>query len=392
MTMWRVSGGLAHLAFSCCLSVMVLSGCSSSSDAEPPAGPTLVQLTSGEAARVVIGDGDTTPTRFGLPWGDPVVVNGRLYLPDGGWHRIVGYDTIPTAGGAAGSFVLGQVSLNAVAAPGTSATRFRWPASVAAGGGKLALADKDNGRVLVWNAVPTTTNVPADVVVGKATMTDPVSTSTCTASSTDWGVWGVALAAGKLIVPDYQHHRVLIWSSVPTTNGAPADLVLGQTSFTACAANAGTTVGAATMTYPSGVWSDGTRLAVADYGNHRVLFWRTFPTANGQPADFVLGQAGLGSAVLPVTATSSNTHTPISVASNGTQLAIADRLFNRVLVWNTFPAASGAAADVVLGQATFDATGAGSSASGMQEPGGLAFHGDLLIVGDHSNYRYLVFR
>jgi hypothetical protein len=389
--MWRVRGGLASLASACSLAALVLAACSSGSDGGSPAAPVLVQLTSGEAALAVIGRGNTMATRFGLPWGDPAVANGRLYLPDGGFHRILGYDTIPTASGAAASFVLGQASMSGYS-QGTSSTGFRWPASVATGGDKLALADKDNGRVLLWNAVPTTTNVPADVVVGKDTMTDPVSASTCTASSTDWGVWGVALAGGKLVVADFQHHRVLIWNSVPTTNGAAADLVLGQTTFTACAANAGTTAGASTLSYPSGVWSDGTRLAVADYGNHRVLVWNTFPTANGQAADLVLGQAALGSAGIPGTATSANTHTPISVASNGTQLAIADRIFNRVLVWNTFPAASGAGADVVLGQPTFDATGAGSGASGMQEPGGLAFHGDLLIVGDHSNYRYLVFR
>lgn len=382
-------GGLVSLASAGWLAVLALGGCSSSPGTDPP--PAQPQLTTGEAAQAVIGGGDTPATQFGLPWGDPAVAGGRLYLPDGGWHRVLGYDTIPTATGAAASFVLGQASMNG-GSPGTSATGFRWPASVAAGGGQLALADKDNGRVLVWNAVPTTTNVPADVVVGKSTMVDPVGSSTCTARSTDWGVWGVALAGGKLIVADNQHHRVLIWSSVPTTNGTPADLVLGQTSFTTCAANAGTTAGASTMSYPSGVWSDGTRLAVADYGNHRVLVWRTFPTASGQPADLVLGQASLGSAVDPATATSANTYTPISVTSNGTQVAVADRGFNRVLVWNTFPAASGAGADVVLGQATFDATGAGAGAAQMQEPGGLAFSGDLLIVGDHSNRRYLVFR
>ena len=36
--------------------------------------------------------------------------------------------------------------------------------------------------------------------------------------------------------------------------------------------------------------TNSTRLLVADTNNSRVLVWLTFPTTNGQAADFVLGQ------------------------------------------------------------------------------------------------------
>lgn len=79
------------------------------------------------------------------------------------------------------------------------------------------------------------------------------------------------------------------------------------------------------------------------------------------------------------------------VSSNGTQIAVADNAANRVLVWNSFPATNGAPADVVLGQADFTSSAAATTAAGMRSPGGVLLHGDMLIVGDHANNRYLVF-
>ena len=35
------------------------------------------------------------------------------------------------------------------------------------------------------------------------------------------------------------------------------------------------------MYAPRGVWTDGTRVVVADSGNHRVLIWHTFPDRDG---------------------------------------------------------------------------------------------------------------
>ena len=49
------------------------------------------------------------------------------------------------------------------------------------------------------------------------------------------------------------------------------------------------------MKGPSGLYSDGTRLFVADKLNNRVLIWNAWPTANGQAADVVLGQAAMTS-------------------------------------------------------------------------------------------------
>jgi hypothetical protein len=54
--------------------------------------------------------------------------------------------------------------------------------------------------------------------------------------------------------------------------------------------NSGKKVSASTLHYPSGIWSDGEKLIVADAWNHRVLIWHSIPTENGQAADVVIGQ------------------------------------------------------------------------------------------------------
>jgi hypothetical protein len=45
---------------------------------------------------------------------------------------------------------------------------------------------------------------------------------------------------------------------------------------------------------PTDVWSDGTRLAVVDNANSRVLIWASIPTTNGQAATIVIGRASFG--------------------------------------------------------------------------------------------------
>ena len=46
------------------------------------------------------------------------------------------------------------------------------------------------------------------------------------------GPSGLWIQNGKLYVADTQNHRILIFNSIPTSNGAAADLVLGQPNLT----------------------------------------------------------------------------------------------------------------------------------------------------------------
>jgi len=55
--------------------------------------------------------------------------NTRLYIPDTGNHRVLGFNEVPTASNVSANFALGQDNLTS-AIPGTSATDFTSPAGV----------------------------------------------------------------------------------------------------------------------------------------------------------------------------------------------------------------------------------------------------------------------
>ncbi len=165
------------------------------------------------------------------------------------------------------------------------------------------------------------------------------------------GVW---LVDGKLLISDTAQNRVFIWHRIPEDEYAPPDVVLGQEAPEAIGRNAGGAVSASTLLYPSGLWSDGRRLIVADAWNHRVLIWHSFPTRHGQPADVVVGQrdfttntpnTGIGSAP-----TAHTLHWPYGVHSDGTRLWIADTGNRRVLFYETIPEDNYAAAAGVIGK------------------------------------------
>src|SRR5262249_4924322 len=150
---------------------------------------------------------------------------------------------------------------------------------------------------------------------------------------------------GKLLVADRANNRVLIWNSIPTTSGAAADLALGQGSMTRCAANDSLrngTVGlrsASTLFDPTDVWSDGTRVIVADRGNNRLLLGSRFPASDGVAADVVIGQTDFSLA--RNAATASSLMRPAALTASDGHLFVADAGHNRVLVWNTLPTTNG---------------------------------------------------
>ncbi|MFZ0591283.1 MAG: hypothetical protein WAM39_12420 [Bryobacteraceae bacterium] len=164
----------------------------------------------------------------------------------------------------------------------------------------------------------------------------------------------VASDGTVVAVADTDNNRVLLWTTFPTSIGQPANVVLGQANFTTV--SSANTVAANTLRGPQGVWIQNGKLFVADTQNQRVLIWNSIPTQNQQPADLVLGQANLTSAVMPnqasstITAAANQLFSPTSVTSDGTRLYVSDLGFNRVLIWNSIPTSIDQPADVVVGQ------------------------------------------
>jgi hypothetical protein len=346
-------------------------------------------------------------------YGSPLVYNGKLYVSDYSSDRIIVYNSIPTTNGASADFVIGQADLTS-STSGVSATALNGPESIRYANGKFFVTDYGNNRILIWNTPPTATGVPADIVVGQPDFTSNAAATTAVGLKYPEDVFAVGT---KLIVGDSGNNRVLIWNTIPTTDGVAADIVLGQSNFTNNTANDDDqdavvdTPSNRTMNYPAGVWSDGTKLVVCDASNNRVLIWNTFPTTNFAPADLVLGQGDFALNTIndddqdgfeDATASARTLSFPYYVISNGAQLFIADSDNNRVLMWNSIPTTNFAAANKVLGQATFTANTANDgnqdgiedanpTARTLNFPDGLYLYGNKLIVSDEGNNRFLIF-
>lgn len=306
---------------------------------------------------------------------------------------------------------------------------FRQPTAVASDGKILAVADTDNNRVLIWNSIPFLSGTPADLVVGQndfKTATANLGTGNTPNNKGLRGPQGVWLQNGKLYVADTQNHRVLIWNRVPTANGQPADIVLGQPNFNTFIepdlTKAVVDARATTLLNPVSVTSDGTRLYVTDLGHNRVLIWNTIPTQNQAPADVVVGQPSLGDGTTNVAVANNSSQLcasngtdatdstillyparcaatldfPRFALSDGKRLFIADGGNNRVLVFSDVPTTSGQRADIILGQpGEFESVDSTdlliSSSDSLRTPMSLAWDGTNLFVGDTFNRRVMVF-
>ncbi|PHN03867.1 hypothetical protein CRP01_25110 [Flavilitoribacter nigricans DSM 23189 = NBRC 102662] len=169
---------------------------------------------------------------------------------------------------------------------------------------------------------------------------------------------GVFLAGGKLLVADTAQNRVFIWDQLPQDTFQTARVVLGQDAKADTGRNASGQVNASTLFYPSGLWSDGQQLIVADAWNHRVLIWQTMPTRDGQPADVVIGQPDFHSNEpnvqgIGATPSSRSLNWPYGVFSDGQQLWIADTGNRRILHFREIPQENFTPADAVIGKASF---------------------------------------
>lgn len=312
----------------------------------------------------------------------------------------------------AASVVVGQTDATGDAQNLTQ-NGLRTASAVASDGQKLVIADSDNNRVLIWNNIPTSNNQPADVVLGQpdfthgATAVPPLATSLR-------GPQGVWIAGGRLFIADTIDNRVLIYNSIPSSNGASPDLVLGQPDFTTLVPPPVTSdVVPATqsnLSSPVSVTTDGTRLYVADLGHNRIMIWNSIPASNNQSADVEIGQKDFVTYtsndtpdLCPSNGTDVNNNPtypvlcgttlsfPRFALSDGQRLFVADGGNDRVLVYNSIPSANTAKADVILGQPDENTDFASANTDSMQTPASLAWDGSNLYVADAFNLRVTVF-
>ncbi|HEY6477557.1 MAG TPA: hypothetical protein VI456_13330, partial [Polyangia bacterium] len=137
----------------------------------------------------------------------------------------------------------------------------------------VAISACGGGSAKTGATIPTgfTSFQPADVVIGQADFTSNAAPTTPGAATVDTAPGSAAFDGQRLFLPDTYTQRVLGFAAVPTTNGAAATTVLGQASASAKVPGATP----ASWYLPQTVHTDGTTLAVADAGNHRVLLLPT---------------------------------------------------------------------------------------------------------------------
>jgi uncharacterized protein (TIGR03437 family) len=269
-----------------------------------------IPSTINQPADLVLGQADFThavvapspnASSFRAPQG-VWVQNGKLFVADTDDSRILIWNTFPTSNNQPADIALGQPSLTSgtpsacsliVGSINVAANTLCSPVSVTSDGVHLYVSDLGYNRVLIWNSIPTSTGQSANVVVGQPNMT-----------------------------------------SMTSNNSAPCSRGTGRTGL--CEAN---------LNFPRYALSDGTRLFIADGGNDRVLIFNSIPTTNGALADSVLGQPNTGvdnisstsisiaSTAVDNTSAVDVTPSPTSLAFDGLNLYVSDPIDNRVLVF-----------------------------------------------------------
>lgn len=209
-----------------------------------------------------------------------------------------------------------------------------------------------------------------------------------TFSSKDSGLTPVALSlAGSYLYAADLSHRLFAFdlSRIPgpkdDTSAQPAAGCL------VCGFSPQSSVSQSVMPGIAAVASFGNTVAFADAAHHRVLIWRdvTSPRATQRP-DITLGKSAAGSVAADTLIE------PVAVAYDGQRLFVADPALHRVLIWNELPVTDDQSADAVLGQPTFAASAAEpTSADTLRDPVALASDGTNLYVADSADHRILVF-
>jgi uncharacterized protein (TIGR03437 family) len=334
-------------------------------------------------ATVVLGQPDfttttenLTATQSNLRQPTAVASDGvHLVVADTGNNRVLIWNRIPTMNEQPADVVVGEPNFTTSSLPSgntPNSKSMRGPQGVWIQNGKLYVADTQNNRVLVYNQIPTANGVAADVVLGEPNFNTAVQpnlaaqTTSATASNMLNPV-AVSSDGTHLFVTDLGYNRVLIWNSIPTTNGAPADVEVGQPDMVSSVANNSYTGTAATSTtdttdketpvmctvsngidgygnptypefcsytvsFPRDAMAVDGRLFIADGGNDRLMVFKQIPTANAQPADYVIGQ--LGGTVTQAPDSTDSLQTPMSMAWDGTNLYVADTYNTRIMVYS----------------------------------------------------------
>lgn len=394
-----------------------------------------VSATSDFAAARVLGQPDfisidASSSTMNGPQGAFVDPAGHILVSDTSNNRVLIWNDLPGSNGSPPDLILGQAALDQVL-PNRGGSRgaetLACPIGVWSDGDRVIIADHGNLRVLIWNGFfsgTPSTGVPADLVLGQPDLTTGPALTVNPCAPTDPGVVdaftfrslrGVTSDGVRLFVTDTANNRVLEWYAIPTINGTPADLVLGQASMSGYLANRSTSnksppAAADTFDAPSDVLTDGARLYVADRENHRVLIWNSVPgpgDPHGKAADVVIGQRNMQDRCENSAPCDKKSDTdaglfrpsartlkdPMGLSISAGYLLIGDTYNHRVLVYYKVPTTNFASAQDEIGHGRFTLGTTSGGDRGLNLPIGV--HVDIvtgrIFVADFGHNRVTVY-
>ncbi|MFN0218606.1 MAG: hypothetical protein ACKVP4_07320 [Hyphomicrobium sp.] len=329
-------------------------------------------------------------------------ITGALAVSDTGHHRLLIWRDTPERDYADADLQIGQKDFasegrNGKAAVGRASLNV--PTGVATDGKRLAVADAWNHRVLIWSSWPDKSNQPADLVLGQKDFTGGEANRGAFVAGADTLNWcyGVSFIAGGIAVADTGNRRVLFWNHIPTENGQPADVVLGQSDFTVRDEGAGQTSGPIGMRWPHAIADDGARILVADAGNNRIMAWERGHVVSGAPCSFVLGQKDAIAVehnrgrYLP---DERALNMPYGLCVSGDFLIATDTANSRVVGWSIDTLGPDAPASALSGQPHFGAKGDNRWRAAERDsvcwPYTVTAAGGVAVIADSGNNRVLL--
>jgi DNA-binding beta-propeller fold protein YncE len=331
--------------------------------------------------------------------------DGPLWISDTGHHRVLGYRKRPLHDGAPADIVLGQPDFQSegrnrsLSSP--RADTVDMPVGITAlPGGGLAIADSWNNRVLIYRTAPTQSGALPDIVLGQQSFEEGSPNRGRDTPRADTMHWPFAVLVhdGRMYVADAGNRRVLVFLTIPTQSGAPADLVLGQPTLDERSDNGGGEADARSMRWPHELSIVGGDLAVADAGNNRILVWDGIPQESNVPARVVLGQkdfAGVDHNAGTYDPTSRSLNMPYGMAVSGGTLLVADTANSRLVGFRT-PLGTYAPAVSLAAQDAFTKKGDNRWKLPVRDslcwPYGLTVQGNTVTIADTGNHRVLLWK
>src|SRR3989344_5694997 len=331
--------------------------------------------------------------------------NNRLYVAEEDNYRVTVFDPTTITNGENAVNVLGQSGFgtptSAATQPGMTKPK---GAVIDSANNRLYVSQIDSNRITVYDVSTITNGENAVNVLGQTTFNGSGSGTTQPNLQSPRGIV-LDTTNSRLYVADKSNGRVVVYDVTAITNGENAVDLLGQydtytsSDFTPVygTANANSAPNAIGMSAPYGIAFDGTnhRLFVSDGTNNRVLVYNlnTNNTLADHIADNVIGQPDFYTVASASTQPGLNKPQGIAYDSINNRLYVAENSNQRVTVFNTSSITNGMNAVNVLGQTTFSGSGAVTDQVGFWTPTGVVIDttNNRLYVGDSSNNRVKIY-